>query len=80
VQSAGISGYLAAQLTAPVSQYTGFSYTQHIAPPTCLPDGKSDAASLCARDQYSNFQVQRQFFIHALTGPDQLRQRVAFAL
>jgi hypothetical protein len=33
-----------------------------------------------ARAQYSPFQVQRDFFTHALNNPDQLRQRVAFAL
>jgi uncharacterized protein (DUF1800 family) len=45
-------------------------------------DGSSppDASSLCARDKYSPFQVQRDFFTHALNNPDQLRQRVAFAL
>jgi len=36
---------------------------------------------VCAhRDQYFGFQVQRDFFIHALNNPDQLRQRVALAL
>jgi uncharacterized protein (DUF1800 family) len=81
VQSSGINAYLGAQLNVAPSQYTGFSYTPHTAPSTCKSDGTpGDAASICARDQYSNFQVQRQFFIHALTGPDQLRQRVAFAL
>ncbi len=34
----------------------------------------------CLRDVYSNFEVQRQFFANALTAPDQLRQRVAWAL
>jgi uncharacterized protein (DUF1800 family) len=38
------------------------------------------AASICSRDNYTLFQVQRQFFENALTGTDQLRQRVAFAL
>jgi uncharacterized protein (DUF1800 family) len=81
VQSTGIAAYLSAQLNTAPSQYTGFSYTPHTAPITCKSDGTpGDTASICARDQYSNFQVQRQFFIHALTGSDQLRQRVAFAL
>jgi uncharacterized protein (DUF1800 family) len=39
-----------------------------------------DASSICARNQYTPFQVQRDFFTHALNNPDQLRQRVAFAL
>jgi uncharacterized protein (DUF1800 family) len=82
VQSVGFGAYLAEQLAAPVSQYVGFSYTPHTAPANCKSDGSSppDAASLCARDQYSLFQVQRQFFTNSLNDPDQLRQRVAFAL
>ncbi len=77
----GIDAYLSAQINTAPSQYTGFVYTPHTAPVSCKSDGTpTDAASICARDQYSNFQVQRQFFIHALTGADQLRQRVAFAL
>ncbi len=82
VQSVGIDAYLTEQLALPASQYTGFTYTPHTAPSTCVYDAQAPtgASSLCARDQYSAFQVQRQFFEHALTGPDQLRQRVAFAL
>jgi uncharacterized protein (DUF1800 family) len=82
VQSVGIDAYLAEQIAATPSQYTGFSYTAHTAPAGCKndPATPTDASSLCARDQYSLFQVQRQFFINALNDPDQLRQRVAFAL
>jgi uncharacterized protein (DUF1800 family) len=82
VQSTGIDAYISAQLALPATQYTGYSYTPHTAPADCKSDGSNppDAASLCARDQYSAFQVQRDFFKHALNNPDQLRQRVAFAL
>jgi uncharacterized protein (DUF1800 family) len=82
VQSVGFNAYLAEQLAAPISQYTGFSYTPHTAPVTCQYHAATptDASSICSRDQYSLFQVQRQFFTHALSDPDQLRQRVAFAL
>jgi hypothetical protein len=38
------------------------------------------AESFCARDNYTLFQLQLQFFRDALAQPDQLRQRVAFAL
>ena len=34
----------------------------------------------CVRDNYSLFQLQREFFRNALHNADQLRQRVAFAL
>ncbi len=82
VQIIGFQAYLAQQLAAAPSQYSGFSYTPHTAPATCQyhPATPTDASSLCSRDQYSLFQVQRQFFTHALSDTDQLRQRVAFAL
>ena len=82
MQSIGIEAYIGEQLAYAPTQYTGFTYTPHTAPASCKNDASNppDAASLCARDQYSAFQVQRHFFIHALNNPDQLRQRVAFAL
>jgi uncharacterized protein (DUF1800 family) len=82
VQSIGIDAYIGEQLAYSPTQYTGYSYTPHTAPVGCKGDGSNppDAASLCARDKYSPFQVQRDFFTHALNNPDQLRQRVAFAL
>jgi uncharacterized protein (DUF1800 family) len=82
VQSTGIDAYISAQIALPATQYLGYSYTPHTAPANCKNDGSNppDAASICARDQYSAFQVQRDFFTHALNNPDQLRQRVAFAL
>jgi uncharacterized protein (DUF1800 family) len=82
VQSLGIDAYINEQLAYAPTQYTGYSYTPHTAPVSCMGDGSNppDASSLCARDQYTPFQVQRDFFSHALNNPDQLRQRVAFAL
>jgi uncharacterized protein (DUF1800 family) len=82
VQIIGFQAYLAGQLATAPSQYSGFSYTPHTAPATCQYHSATptDASSLCSRDQYSLFQVQRQFFTHALSNADQLRQRVAFAL
>jgi uncharacterized protein (DUF1800 family) len=82
VQSVGIDTYLNQQLAYAPTQYTGYSYTPHTAPAGCVGDGSNppDASAICARDKYSPFQVQRDFFTHALNNPDQLRQRVAFAL
>lgn len=34
----------------------------------------------CTRDNYTMYQVQKQFMMNALTQPDQLRQRVGFAV
>jgi uncharacterized protein (DUF1800 family) len=36
--------------------------------------------TVCLRDNYTMYPVQRTFFSNALYGNDQLRQRVAFAL
>jgi len=82
VQSEGFDSYLSAQFKQPKTGYIGFSYVPHTPAPSCTadPNAPSSAASLCARDNYSAFQIQRQFFANALTAPDQLRQRVAFAL
>jgi uncharacterized protein (DUF1800 family) len=82
VQSVGAAAYIAEQVAATPTQYTGFSYVPHTAPANCVYDAATptDASSICSRDSYSLFQVQRGFFVHALNDPDQLRQRVAFAL
>jgi uncharacterized protein (DUF1800 family) len=82
VQSVGFDAYINEQLAYPATQYSGYSYTPHTAPAGCVGDGSNppDASALCARAQYSPFQVQRDLFTHALNNPDQLRQRVAFAL
>jgi len=49
---------------------------------TCVDDRTLPVRpdSFCARDNYTLFQLQLQFFRNALAQPDQLRQRVAFAL
>jgi len=82
VAALGLKGYLDEQIATAPTGYGGFSYVPHTAPASCKydPTAPTGAASLCARDNYSLFQVQRQFYQNALAGPDQLRQRVAFAL
>ena len=70
------------QLAIAATGYSGFSYVTHTAPANCKndPTDPTGAASICSRDNYTLYQVQRQFFENALNGRDQLRQRVAFAL
>jgi uncharacterized protein (DUF1800 family) len=82
VSALGLDGYLSEQLAAPASGYRGFSFVPHTAAPGCIydPTAPTGPSSLCARDNYSLFQVQRRLFTNALGAPDQLRQRVAFAL
>jgi len=76
VQRLGFTRYLDSQFSMPATGYHGYEYltsNQSLGCPTGSP-------TTCARDNYSVFPVQMQFFRNALTGPDQLRQRVAFAL
>jgi len=82
VAALGLNGYLTQQLATQPTGYWGFVFVPHTAPTNCKsdPTNPTSTASLCARDNYSPFQVQREFFENALTGADQLRQRVAFAL
>jgi uncharacterized protein (DUF1800 family) len=82
LQRVGFDAYLNEQFGTAPTGYSGFAYVTHSAPTSCQhdPTAPTGAASLCARDNYSLFQVQRRFFQNALNGSDQLRQRVAFAL
>ena len=68
--------WLQRQFSAPPAAYTGFGYTDPNANKGC-PAG---APNTCRRDYYSLFPLQVQFFRNAMTGQDQLRQRVALAL
>jgi uncharacterized protein (DUF1800 family) len=82
VKQAGISGWVEAQLAMPViSRMPALEFYPTAAPTTCTSDGVANsAATLCARDNYSHFQLQLKFTQNALRNADQLRQRVAFAL
>ncbi|MGB9148792.1 MAG: DUF1800 domain-containing protein [Burkholderiales bacterium] len=52
-----------------------------VQPATCNGDGnRASAASQCERDNYSVFPMQTRFFQNAVDKPDQLRQRIAWAL
>jgi len=77
VTSVGVGAFLGEQFAAPRSVYPAFPYA---------PAGQQAsfcAASpnpYCGRDNYTLFLLQNEFFRNAIAGPDQLRQRVAFAL
>ncbi|MEO8348889.1 MAG: DUF1800 family protein, partial [Acidobacteriota bacterium] len=72
VQSIGPAAWIDEQLAAPISGYPSLPLQPSTVPPTC--------DSICVRDNYTMYPLQRQFFTNALYGGDQLRQRVAFAL
>jgi len=75
VQHLGIAAYLQHQFATPATGYPGYAYLT-----ADQMQGCPTRDSTCLRDNYSIFPVQMQFYRNALTGPDQLRQRVAFAL
>src|SRR5262245_4946132 len=75
VQDVGFERFLDEQFDAPASSYPTlplFPTTRDLA--TC-PNN-----STCVRDNYTMYPVQNRFFVNALYGADQLRQRLAFAL
>jgi len=82
VQSVGAAAFLDEQFAMPQTKYTVFPPMPSTRPATCIDDHTLPvtATSYCARDNYSLFQLQREFFKNAVMAPDQLRQRVAFAL
>lgn len=89
VKSVGFLAYLNEQFNAPVTNPAkGSNYPDLVFPnndqatacPTSSPGDPNYNQSVCNRDNFSMYPLQRTFYTNALYGPDQLRQRVAFAL
>jgi hypothetical protein len=83
VRQIGMEAYLNEQFNEPVANVAKGSNYPDLAFPADdsslgCPAGATQAT--CLRDNYSIYPVQRTFFNNALSRPDQLRQRVAFAL
>ena len=78
VRSVGYSAWLSEQFNIPPQ----FSATQSDYPsiPLYPINQPSPCDATCVRDNYTLYPLQKQFMTNALTQPDQLRQRVAFAL
>jgi uncharacterized protein (DUF1800 family) len=81
----GIPAYLDQQLNMPPTNLPAFAWQPASQPANCTSPptsgGPADPyGTNCPRDLYSQFAVQRYFLQNALTAPDQLRQRVAWAL
>ncbi|MDX6531196.1 MAG: hypothetical protein QOH41_3486 [Blastocatellia bacterium] len=84
LQSIGMQAWINEQFSTPPV----FASVQSDYPSTPLypqfypaaPAAACDSTTTCFRDNYSLYPLQKQFFTNALTQPDQLRQRVAFAL
>jgi uncharacterized protein (DUF1800 family) len=82
IAAMGAQAWVDEQLALPSSPYPDYAWTPANRPDTCVDDRTQPvrADSYCARDNYTLFQLQLEFFRKALTQPDQLRARVAFAL
>ncbi|MGH9367832.1 MAG: DUF1800 family protein [Thermoanaerobaculia bacterium] len=72
VQAIGFINFLSEQFNTASSGYPSL--------PLWPNDVPTDCDSTCYRDNYTMYSLQRRFFTNALYAPDQLRQRVAFAL
>jgi uncharacterized protein (DUF1800 family) len=66
--------------TWPYCTYAQYTTTAYNAAAPCNCNDEPNTTNRCNRDVYSVFQLQKRFFVNALTAPDQLRQRVAWAL
>jgi uncharacterized protein (DUF1800 family) len=82
VKAVGVSAFVEEQLAAAATKYPVYPFFPFNKPETCVNATAPpyDADSFCARDNYTLFQLQRQFFMQAAASTDQLRQRVGFAL
>ncbi len=81
VQSMGFKAFLDEQLAAPASTYPALTPYPTDNNAGCPSDpNNASVRSTCLRDNYSMYPLQVRFFQNAVTGQDQLRQRVAFAL
>ncbi|HSS20939.1 MAG TPA: DUF1800 domain-containing protein [Pyrinomonadaceae bacterium] len=76
VRALGFRAYLDEQLVAPVSSYP----TMTLMPTDSNQGCQGASVHDCLRDNYSMYPLQTRFYKNAFYKPDQLRQRVAFAL
>lgn len=72
VQDIGFEGFLAEQFGGPILSYPEMELWPASVPSTCT--------GTCPRDNYTMYPLQAMFFRNAVTGPDQVRQRLVFAL
>jgi uncharacterized protein (DUF1800 family) len=77
VTAIGAPAFLDEQFAASGSRYSSTKFVPFGQGATYCP---TDPDPQCRRDYYSLFQLQNDFYRNAITGDDQLRQRVAFAL
>ena len=76
VQSLGFEAWLQEQFSAPVTGYPNLP----VPPANECEACPAGSPPTCKRDTYTMYPLQVKFFQNALSGQDQVRQRVAFAL
>jgi uncharacterized protein (DUF1800 family) len=76
----GFAGWLTEQFGMPVPVDYFILEGCSTATGRCPDQPTADCDAACRTTNYSMHDLQQRFFWRALTGPDQLRQRVAFAL
>lgn len=75
VQNIGFENSLQEQFSAPISSYPTLPLYPTTRDTVTCPNN-----STCQRDNYTLYLLQNRFFVNALYGADQLRQRLALAL
>ena len=75
VRGIGFEQFLEEQFQTPASSYPTLPLF-----PTTRDSVACPANSACQRDNYTMYPLQNRFYVNAVYGADQLRQRVAFAL
>lgn len=89
LKAVGYVAYLNEQFNAPVtnapkgSNYPDLTFVNNdsnLACPSTMPSDPNYNQTVCVRDNFQVYQLQKTFFSNALYGQDQLRQRVAWAL
>lgn len=76
IEGRGAAAWIDAQLQLPPSDLGTYPVVADNVAAVCPPG----AAATCYRDNFTPFLTEAAFFRNAISGPDQLRQRVAFAL
>jgi len=76
IEQRGAAAWIDAQLQTPPSDLGSYPVVADNVNAVC-PVG---SANTCYRDNFTPFLTETAFFRNAVSGPDQLRQRVAFAL
>ncbi|MFL6211596.1 MAG: DUF1800 family protein [Pyrinomonadaceae bacterium] len=79
IKAMGFNVYLNEQFNLAATGYPNMALVPTDNSVGC-PQTDQTQRNLCLRDNYTMYPLQKQFFTNAMYGPDQLRQRVAFAL